>query len=188
MQDPVKAYNPTKLSDFQAKNSLIDWTNLLESIIPYGGINLPDTIIVRTPEYFDKLHTLLSNNISLQTLQEYFVIQYVTSRVYSLDDASRAANRKMNAEISSGTTTEQPRWRICVGYTSLSFSNSIGRYYTLQKFGSETERNRAETFLTTIHEAWLNRIPEIKWLDDQTRAKAIEKVIALFSLFNFDGY
>ncbi|KAI9365273.1 hypothetical protein BD770DRAFT_357312 [Pilaira anomala] len=176
MQDPVKAYNPTKLSEFQAKNPLIDWTNLLESIIPYGGINLPDTIIVRTPEYFDKLHTLLSNNISLQTLQEYFVIQYVTSRVYSLDDASRAANRKMNGEISSGTTTEQPRWRICVGYTSLSFSNSIGRYYTLQKFGSETERNRAETFLTTIHEAWLNRIPEIKWLDDQTRAKAIEKV------------
>ncbi|KAI8078350.1 hypothetical protein BDF21DRAFT_363405 [Thamnidium elegans] len=175
MQDPVKSYNPTKLSDFQTQNPYIDWIGILESLIPNGGINSPDTIIVRTPEYFEKLNTVLTN-VTLLTLQEYFVIQYVTSRVYSLDDASRTANRKMNGEISSGTSVEQPRWRICVGYTSVSFANSLGRYYTLKKFGSETERTRAETFLKTIHDAWLNRIPQIGWLDEQTRAKAIEKV------------
>lgn len=185
MQDPVKSYNPTKLSDFQTQNPFIDWIGVLETLIPNGGagIHSPDTIIVRTPEYFEKLNTVLTN-ATLLTLQEYFVIQYVISRVYSLDNASRAANRKMNGEISSGTSVEQPRWRICVGYTSLSFANSLGRYYTLKKFGSETERTRAETFLKTIHDAWLNRIPHITWLDEQTRAKAIEKVCA-FSFFFF---
>lgn len=88
----------------------------------------------------------------------------------------------MNGEISSGTSVEQPRWRTCVGYTSLSFANSLARYYTLKKFGSESERNKAETFLKTIHDAWLNRIPEITWLDDQTREKAIEKVLFLKNL------
>lgn len=178
MQDPVKLYNPTTISDFQEKNPLIDWTGILESLIPNGqsGIQAPDKMIVRTPEYYERLNTLLSNKVTLETLQVYFIIQYVVAKVYSLDSASRAANRKMNGEISSGTSVEQPRWRVCVGYTSNTFANSLGRYYTLKKFGSEAERENAESFLTTIHEAWLNRLPNIDWLDDPTRAKAIEKV------------
>jgi predicted metalloendopeptidase len=177
MQDPVKLYNPTKLSDFQNKYSLIDWTGILKSLIPNGGIQVTDKIIVTTPEYYERLNALLSSGITLQTLQEYFIIRYVLSKVYSLDNASRAANRAMNGEISSGTSVEQPRWRICVGFTSNTYSNSLGRYYTLKKFGSEAERERAAKFLTTIHEAWLNRIPQIDWLDEQTRKKTIEKVI-----------
>jgi predicted metalloendopeptidase len=178
MQDPVKLYNPTTISDFQTQIPLIDWTGIVKSLIPQGdgGIQAPNTIIVRTPDYYQRLNSLLSNDITLLTLQEYFIIQYVLAKVYSLDDASRAANRKMNGEISSGTSVEQPRWRVCVGYTSNTFSNSLGRYYTLKKFGSEAERKKAEAFLTTIHEAWLNRLPQIEWLDEQTRAKAIEKV------------
>lgn len=183
MQDPVKLYNPTKLSDFQIQNPLIDWTGILESLIPNGGIHSPDTIIVRTPEYYQKLNDLLSNETTLLTLQEYLIIQFIVAKVYSLDDASRAANRKMSGDISSGTSVEQPRWRICVGYTSNTFANSLGRYYTLKKFGCEAERKKAELFLKTIHDAWLDRIPHIDWLDEQTRAKAVEKV-GLSSLCN----
>ncbi|KAI7879826.1 uncharacterized protein EV154DRAFT_524207 [Mucor mucedo] len=176
MQDPVKLYNPTKLSDFQSQNPLIDWTGILESLIPNGGIRSPDTIIVRTPEYYEKLNTLLTKETTLLALQEYLIIQFITAKVYSLDDISRAASHKMSGDISSGTSVEQPRWRICVGYTSNTFSNSLGRYYTLKKFGCEAERKRAESFLKTIHDAWLDRIPHIGWLDEQTRAKAVEKV------------
>lgn len=176
MQDPVKLYNPTKLSDFQSQNPLIDWTGILESLIPNGGIRSPDTIIVKTPEYYEKLNELLAKETTLLELQEYLIIQFITAKVYSLDGTSRAASHKMSGDISSGTSVEQPRWRVCVGYTSITFANSLGRYYTLKKFGCEAERKRAESFLKTIHDAWLDRIPHIGWLDDQTRAKAVEKV------------
>jgi predicted metalloendopeptidase len=176
MQDPIKLYNPTALTDFQSRNPLIDWSSLLNSLVT-SGITTPSTIIDKTPDYYERLNTLLSSgNVKLQTLQEYFVILYVMDRIYSLDSTSRAAHRKMIGEISSGISTEKPRWRLCVGYTSNTFSNSLGRYYTLKNFGSENERKKAEVFLTTIHKAWLDRLPNIDWLDDQTRAKALEKV------------
>lgn len=178
MQDPVKLYNPMTLSDFQSQNPLIDWAGILESLIPNGGIKSVNSIIVRAPEYFTRLNDLLSKNVTLQTLQEYYIIQLVISKVHALDDASRAAYREMNGKISSGTSVEQPRWRVCVSYTSGVFGNSLGRYYVLKKFGSENERKKAETFLETIHDAWLKRLPEVNWLDDQTRQKAIEKVLS----------
>lgn len=176
MQDPVKLYNPVALSDFQSQNPLIDWTGILESLIPNGGINSVDSIIIRTPEYFTRLNEVLSKNTTLQALQEYYIIQLIISKVHALDEASRAAYREMNGKISSGTSVEQPRWRVCVTYASGVFGNSLGRYYTLKKFGSENERKKAETFLQTIHDAWLERLPEVDWLDEQTRQKAIEKV------------
>ncbi len=177
MQDPVKLYNPMTLSDFQAQNPSIDWTSILEFVIPSsGGIKSPNTIIVRTPEYYKELNAFLSKNVTLQTLQEYFIIQLAVAKVYSLDDDSRAAYREMTGKISSGTSVKQPRWRTCVNYASNVFGNTLGRYYTLKQFGSEPERKKAEAFLNTIHDAWLNRLPEVDWLDNQTRAKAVEKV------------
>ena len=181
MQDPIALYNPVSLSTFQSQNPLIDWTHILEALIPNGGIQSVDTIIVRTPEFYKRLNQMLSQNVTLQTLQEYFIVNFVISRIHALDKTSRTAYREMNGKISSGTSTEQPRWRICVSYTSSSYGNSLGRYYTLKNFGSEDERKKAEAFLVTIHDAWLSRLPQVGWLDEQTRTKAIEKVISFTS-------
>ncbi|KAI8645200.1 hypothetical protein BD408DRAFT_382441 [Parasitella parasitica] len=176
MQDPIKNYNPVKLAEFQSLNPLIDWTTMLEAFVP-NGIKVPDTVINRTPSYFEKLNQLLSSgDITEKTLQEYFIITLIINKVDALDTTSREASRKMKSATSTGTTAERPRWDACTEYTSNSFAESIGRYYTLRKFGSENERHKAEVFLTSIHKAWLDRIPDLQWLDEQTKAKAIEKV------------
>ncbi|CEP16538.1 hypothetical protein [Parasitella parasitica] len=175
MQDPTKLYNPVKLSEFQAQNPLVDWSTILKSLVPNG--NLPDTVINRAPPYFERLNKLLSSgSIKEQTLQEYFVIMFVMAKADSLDSTSREALRKMKSATTTGTTAERPRWQTCTNYVSKAFSNSIGRYYTLKKFGSEKEREKAEVFLTNIHKAWLDRVSDLQWLDEQTKAKAIEKI------------
>ncbi|KAI8975308.1 hypothetical protein BDF20DRAFT_877879 [Mycotypha africana] len=196
MQDPVQLYNPMKLSEFQAQHNKIDWTSIIQALLPSeSNLQSSDTtVIVRTPTFYDQLEKLLSSSsnavnasddeeeksnytVSPQTLQEYFVITYVLSRTYALDDASRAAFRKMRGEIVSGTSVEQPRWRMCVSYTSQTFPESLGRYYTLNRFGSEDERQKTEVLLTSIHDAWMQKLEkEIDWLDETTRKKAIEKV------------
>ncbi|CEP16542.1 hypothetical protein [Parasitella parasitica] len=125
MRDPIKLYNPINLSEFQTQNALIDWASIFKALIP-SGIAVPDRIIDRAPSYFDKLNQLLaSGKVTEQTLQEYFVITFVTNQIKYLDSTSREAYRKMKAAISS---------------------------------------------------AWLECIPQLEWLDDQTKAKAIEKV------------
>ncbi|CAO3650280.1 unnamed protein product [Mucor fragilis] len=176
MRDPVKLYNPVKVSDFQANNSYVDWTSVIAALVP-GGIQPPDSVVIRATPYFERLNALISSgNVTERTVQEYFIITFVTKKVYALDSTSREASRKMDGEISSGTTSERPRWETCTNYVSNAISNSMGRFYVLKKFGGEAERKKVETFLTNIHQTWLDRLTEIDWLDNQTRAKAIEKV------------
>ncbi|KAL7334729.1 hypothetical protein PS15p_200316 [Mucor circinelloides] len=176
MRDPVKLYNPVKLSAFQANNSYVDWTSLIAALVP-SGIQPPDSVVIRATPYFERLNALFSSsNVTERTLQEYCIITFVTKKIYALDSTSREASRKMDGEISSGITTERPRWETCTNYVSNVISNSMGRFYVLKKFGGEVERKKVETFLTNIHETWLGRLNEIDWLDNQTRAKAIEKV------------
>ncbi|CEP16536.1 hypothetical protein, partial, partial [Parasitella parasitica] len=176
MQDPTKLYNPVKLSEFQAQNPLIDWTSILNFGLS-SNTTLPDTIINRAPQYFEKLSKLLSSgNVTEQTLQEFFIIKFAIKKAYSLDSTTRQAYLQMSGAIFTGSSVDRPRWEICTDFTSNVLPESIGRYYTLKKFGSEQEREKAETFLASVHKAWLDRLPELEWLDEQTKAKAIEKV------------
>ena len=41
---------------------------------------------------------------------------------------------------------------------------------------AQKEIEKAMQFVDLIHQAWADRIPQIDWLDEQTRAKALEKV------------
>ncbi|KAI8889923.1 zincin [Backusella circina FSU 941] len=176
LQDPVKNYNSISTESLSQKwPKSTDWVRFLTSMMA-PNTPLPENVIVKTPTFFDGLDKLFSNGVQMQTLQEYFVIKYVNNFIYTLDTASRTAYRKLNGDIVTGTTVEQPRWRICTDYTSNLFGESLGRYYTLRSFGSEKERMKTEVFLDTIHEAWRNKLPDADWLDAETKKKAIEKL------------
>ncbi|KAI8972991.1 hypothetical protein BDB01DRAFT_808279 [Pilobolus umbonatus] len=174
LQDPVKNYNPHTLIELQEKYPRIDWIEYIKSFLQ-GDHTPPNKIIVRAPSYFESLDQLLPT-LPLLKLQEFCIINFVLYKVYTLDEKSREVNRALNTEIFDGASAEIPRWMTCVGYTSAVFDNVMGRYYTLKKFGAELERKKAEEFLRTIHEAWLNKLPEMDWIDEKTKKKAYEKI------------
>ncbi|KAL7320762.1 hypothetical protein PS15m_000621 [Mucor circinelloides] len=180
LRDPSVTYNPVKLSDFQASNSYVDWTSLIESLLP-SGEKVPDNnVTIRATLYFERLNTLLfSGNVTERTLQDYCIINFVTNAAFTLDNSTREADRKMKSAITTGTTAAKPRWKTCTNAVSDGISNSMGRYFVLKRFGGEEERKKVETFLTNIHETWTDHLSQIDWLDNQTRAKAVEKVKAI---------
>jgi predicted metalloendopeptidase len=171
-------YNPVSLTDFQSNHSLIDLEKLLKGLV-YQGTPLPETVINGAPAYYDGLNQFLSSGVQMTALQDYFVISYITQLAYSLDTNSRVANAKLKALI-TGNTVEKPRWRTCTDQASKLFDAALGRYYVLRAFGSEAEKNKTETFINTLHDSWRNRIPATQWLDEETRNKAIEKVITKY--------
>lgn len=181
LRDPSVTYNPVKLSDFQANNSYVDWTSLIESLLP-SGEKVPDNnVTIRATPYFERLNTLLfSGNVTERTLQDYCIISFVTNAAFTLDNSTREADRKMKSAISTGTTAAKPRWKTCTNAVSDGISNSMGRYFVLKRFGGEEERKKVETFLTNIHETWTDHLSQIDWLDNQTRAKAVEKVCFIY--------
>lgn len=178
MQNRVLAYNPIELSTFQNENPMIDWSGVLNNLVPDEAIKPgPNTtIIIRVPAYYKGLNQLLSSNVTLQTLQEYFIINFVLDKVEFLDETSSAAFRAFDGKLSGGSTAAEERWRSCVTAASVYFKHNLARYYVLKKFGGEAERKKVDSFIETIHQEWIHQLDYVDWLDNQTKAAAIEKV------------
>jgi predicted metalloendopeptidase len=163
---------------------MIDWTGIINALIPNNGIKSgPNTtLIVRVPSYYKGLNELISSNVTLQTLQEYFIINYVVYKAQYLDETSSTAVKAFSAQsssISGSSTTPsvgQGRWLFCATSTSALYKNSIARYYIVKNFGGEAERKKLDSFITTIHNQWIHKLQYNDWLDEQTKDAAIEKV------------
>lgn len=176
-QNRVSLYNPYSLSQLQTEFPAIDWSSLFAILIPEEAkLDSNSTIVVRTPAYFKRLNDFLANSPNLLQLQEYFIIQLVNTKAVSLDSASRAAIIDMKSKVSSGSAALPERWLVCIRDVSKTYPNFMGRYYTLKEFGGEHERKKADEFITSIHQEWLHKLEGLEWLDNQTRAKAAEKV------------
>ncbi|KAL0094127.1 hypothetical protein F4703DRAFT_1727255 [Phycomyces blakesleeanus] len=172
--DPVATYNPESISSLQQSYPFLDWTAFLEEFLPPGE-PLPPAIIVTSPVYLQRLTGLLQNTPK-QKLRDYFVMRHAISKVYALDKDTRTLLQEMRGSIFSGTTKLPPRAQVCTKSTSSTFGFLAGRYFVLRAFGGESERAQVEKFVDLIQSSWLKRLPELDWLDAQTRSRAISKM------------
>ncbi|KAG0165707.1 hypothetical protein DFQ28_006795 [Apophysomyces sp. BC1034] len=175
LQDPVKNYNVMPLSQIQKAYTNVDWSRFLQHFVPKDQ-TLPTSLVVPTPQYFEKLAAWFQDNLSTQTIHEFILMRNIVAKVYALDSNTRSIMRKMHSAIASGTTAPPFRSRVCIQATSSTFGPLMGRYYTMKKFGGDTERSQVQNFVDMIHQAWLKRLPQMDWLDPETRKRAIDKV------------
>ncbi|KAI9020829.1 hypothetical protein CLU79DRAFT_753967 [Phycomyces nitens] len=172
--DPVATYNPESIDSLQKKYPFIDWTAFLEAFMAPGE-PLPSKIIVTSPLYLQRLTVLLQNTTTIK-LRDYFVMRHAISQIYALDKETRSLLQELRGSIFSGTTKLPPRAQVCTKSTSGTFGFLAGRYFVLKAFGGEAERIQVERFVDLIQSSWLKRLPELDWLDAQTRSRAISKM------------
>ena len=66
-------FNPFKVSELQIKYPYIEWMDYFDAMMPTDMKIRPDeTVIVRTPKYFDRLAEVWQNT-SKRTIANYFV-------------------------------------------------------------------------------------------------------------------
>ena len=93
----------------------------------------------------------------------------------------------------TGTKTQTPRWRICTGTASGSFSSPLGNMYVTKHFNEKAKHTMMEMvkdirgeFNNILRFLFSNRarefiylflyFSEIDWMDDETRGRAKEKL------------
>ncbi|KAI9317388.1 hypothetical protein BX666DRAFT_1856748 [Dichotomocladium elegans] len=176
LQDPVKTYNPMTLDELEKAYPIMEWRTYLASFVPQGT-PLPDKLINTTPAYFEKLTAwLTTGKVSLKTIEDYFKVRQMLSWTYSLDENTRQLLQNIHGQIISGSFKLRKRSRFCVDIINSSFGHGVGRYYVMTKFGGEASRKATDQFVMNIHKTWLDRLGKLDWLDDTTRAAAIDKV------------
>ncbi|KAI9499158.1 hypothetical protein BDB00DRAFT_753557 [Zychaea mexicana] len=176
--DPSKIYNPKTLSQLTKLSPKVDWDLLVTRLLPSTAPH-QDVIIVSSPSYLEKLSAEVLAQSTQRTIQAYLLWRVINEYAPALSEEIRKPLQRLTAKL-RGTNAKvtKPRWETCLDQVDLSLGFIAGRYFVMEKFRPETKA-RADEFVKAIKESFLNRLPELEWLDEATRKHAIEKVDAL---------
>ncbi|KAI8087607.1 uncharacterized protein B0P05DRAFT_577930 [Gilbertella persicaria] len=181
LQNPIELYNLMSIAQLHQNYPIVDWLKFFSSFTS-EETSLPEHVIVTAPKFMQRLTDWLSNSstrgdgATTESLREFLVIRTIMSNIDLVDETTRELYREMNSKIASGTTAPPSRARTCVGATSRAFGQLLGRYFVMKNFGGEPQRKQVANFMGNIQKSWSERLGEITWLDDETRAQAVDKV------------
>ncbi|KAI9284616.1 hypothetical protein BC943DRAFT_343385 [Umbelopsis sp. AD052] len=178
LQDPESIYNPFTISQLHERSASIDWDLLITELLP-SSVSRPKQIIVSSPNYLGNLSTPLLQSTNSRSLQFYFIWHTLLNYIDDLGEEFTKPKRKLDALLSGvSARVSKPRWEYCIRQLDNSLGFLVGRYYVLDQFKGDA-RERADSFVESINDAFVDRLPDLEWIDDTTKARAVEKVRAL---------
>ena len=77
--------------------------------------------------------------------------------------------------LSIGTSGGEELWRHCVSDTDEVLGFALGSMFVRETFTGDSKQ-KAELMIEEVKTAFKNNLPDLSWMDDQTRAAAIDKV------------
>jgi putative endopeptidase len=173
MRDPEKLYNPMDLKGLEELTPGLGWPLYLQAI-GYPEIN---DFNIATPEFFKELEAMAADT-DIERLKTYLRWHVVDSFADQLSSDFVNANFEFYGQKLSGQQEIQPRWKRCVDATEGALGEVIGKLYVEAKFPGES-RDVALAMIGDIFDAFEGGLPGLDWMDDATRARAMEKVAAL---------
>ncbi|KAF7729759.1 hypothetical protein EC973_003837 [Apophysomyces ossiformis] len=183
LQDPQVMYNPRTLSQISKLSPAVDWGFYVDDMVLPNSPH-PDTVIVSSPNYIGNLSTLLQDTPA-ETIQSYLIWKVIEFYSDALSSDVRDQVRKLRAAlIGTDPKLVEPRWETCLNEVSDALGFIAGRYYVLERFGGDAKK-RTDAFVESIKDMFVSRLPELTWLDAETRKKAVEKVDKLISKMGY---
>ncbi|KAI8332777.1 hypothetical protein BD560DRAFT_360723 [Blakeslea trispora] len=124
--------------------------------------------------FLENVNTLFSTE-SEKAIQDFFIVQYIVEKYTHLAPT-------FLSELSSNATSEQRNATIasvqqaCSVDTNQHFAAGLSRYFGLETFGDDSDRQKTLEFVEVFRESLLDRIASNTWLDEETKQAAINKM------------
>ncbi len=169
MRQIEKLYNRMDRAGLAKLSPDLPWDKFLTA----AGHSDVQAISVATPEFFEALDHLVKTT-PMSTLRAYLRWDLLNNYADQLPKAFVDANFEFYGKTLSGQAEIQPRWKRCVGGTSRALGEAIGKLYVEREFPGESKQV-AQEMVRDIETAFENNLPNLTWMDDATRQRAIEK-------------
>ena len=182
----VKTLNQVARRNPLANIHIMTWDKLLEDFkgIDWVGyrdaLNMPKDIDKVNISQLEPLHEVedILANTSLEDLKSYIELHVISA--YSSYLSDDFTNRKFEAnKIITGVQEQQPRWKRAVAAISGNLGETIGKLYVAEYF-PETSKQRVVRLVKDLQQAFEDRLKENTWMSDSTKAKALEKLHAMY--------
>jgi putative endopeptidase len=173
-QDVVKANNPWARSDFAKKAPGLDWGAFFAG----AGLGKSQGFIVWQPSAFTGIAKLVGDT-PLDTWKAYLAFHHINHFSAYLPKAFSNERFAFYGKTLSGTPQQRDRWKRAVDVTNAAMGDAIGKLYAAKYF-SPVAKAKAQAMVKNIIAAWGKRIDALDWMTPQTKAKAKEKLFALY--------
>lgn len=171
LRDPQTNYNKMSISGLQELVPQVDWNTY------FAAMNIaPDSLSVGQVRHLQEAGKMLADE-PLEDLKTLFTWQaidgcatYLTSEIY-------AENFNFYGKVLSGREEPSPLWKRSVGIVNGTLGEAVGQMY-VKKYFPEENKERMLALVKNLQKALGERIENLEWMSDETKAKAIEKLNA----------
>ena len=163
--------NPRSLSQLQEMCPAIDWSKMINDL----GIKKEiDTILVAQPKYMVALNDFLKAT-SIEDIKTLMTWTTLDNAAGFLTTEIERANWEFYSKTLGGAKKQRSAEERALGTVTGSVGEAIGKLYVEAKFPPEA-KEKAEKMIANVITAFQNRIQNLDWMTDETKAKAIEKL------------
>ena len=169
-RDPAKRYNPKNMEEMQSLTTQVDWVAYFNGI---GAENL-DNVIVTDLGYFTQLDKLMTDH-SIDEIKAYLWWTLINGAASQLTTAMDKANWEFYSKTLRGAVAQEPLEKRALRTVNWTLGEALGKLYVAEKFPPEAKAQMKE-LVGNLVKAYTARINNLDWMDEATKAKAIEKL------------
>ncbi len=169
MRNRDKLYNKLDREGLEKLAPGLPWAAFFEAL----GKPEIRSINVAVPEFYQALDRLVQAT-PIETLRAYLRWNVVNQKADFLPDRFVTADFDFYGKTLSGQAEIQARWKRCVATTSGALGEAIGKLYVEREFAGNSKQVALE-MIQDVERAFEANLPRLAWMDDATRARAVEK-------------
>jgi putative endopeptidase len=171
LRDSHLNYNKMLVEDFKNISKLIDWTAYFETLGMGGKFT---ELNVSQKDYYPRLDEAMSQ-FTLDQQKDYLAFSLLNAATSYLSDDFAAANFEFYGKTMSGQEEMRPRWKRVLATVDGALSEAMGQLY-VERYFPETSKEKMITLVENLRIAMGQRIDNLTWMSDETKAKAHEKL------------
>ena len=171
--DVFKQNNPWKRADFSVKAPGMDWGAFFNA----AGVAGQSEFIVWQPSAVTGTSALVGSE-SLDLWKDYLRFHLIEHYASVLPKAVVAEDFAFYGTILSGTQQMPDRSKTAIAATNAALGQAVGQLYTQRYFPPEAKA-KAQAMVDNIIAAYRARIPNLTWMSQPTKEKALAKLAAL---------
>lgn len=169
-RDPKKVYHRMGLDGLQKLAPAFDWTGFVTGV----GVDKAAPINVAQPDFVRQVG-VLATRVKLDDWKTYLKWRVLHGLAPAMPKAFVDEDFRFRSQHLSGAKALLPRWKRCIDATNGAIGEAVAVPFVAATFGAEGKA-RTSSMIAEIEQAFERTLGALPWMDDPTRAKALEKL------------
>ena len=171
---PQANYHKMTVAELERQAPGIDWNLYFKSL----GLPEVKELNVAQPEALAEVAKQVGKG-DLDAQKSYLLWKVIDGAASYLSDEFVEANFDFYGKVLSGTPEMQPRWKRAVSAVDGMMGEAVGKMY-VEKYFPAAAKERMVKLVGNLQQALGERIRALTWMSDETKAKALEKLSAIY--------